>query len=91
VFYYINIAGIKFLWGISSALNATTSGLGANLNLPTDFFTSIQFVSGTATNMTSVGQQFVSVAATSTSAIAYNIYTTTGSGTGKISTLIIGN
>ena len=49
-FYYINLGGIKLLWGSTSSLNSTTTNAGYTINYPSGFFSNVQSITVTNTN-----------------------------------------
>ena len=48
-FYYINLGGLKLLWGISASVNSTTTNTGYVVTFPSGFFSSVQ--GGLVTNL----------------------------------------
>lgn len=61
-FYYINLGGIKLMWGVTAGI--AVGGGGAAITLPSGFFTTIQAASATAVPSTNFGQYANLVAAT---------------------------
>lgn len=49
-FYYINLGGIKLLWGSTSSLNSTSTNAGYTINYPSGFFSNVQSITVTNTN-----------------------------------------
>lgn len=92
-FYYVNLGGIKILWGMTPtiAINAVVRRI--TINFPSGFFTNVLSVTaGMATEssgqrLTATGETFSASAAT---IIAWDTSGST-SNSGKINILVIGN
>lgn len=66
--WWVNLGGIKILWGLGASVSVGTGGDGYTFTLPT-FFTSIQTVMATAINVSVDGRQYCTVDTTTTSSI----------------------
>jgi hypothetical protein len=53
-FYYINLAGIKLMWGLTNPI--TVGGGGVQINMPAGFWTTIQSATATAIPSTNFAQ-----------------------------------
>jgi hypothetical protein len=63
-FYYINLAGIKLLWGTTGSLSVSGGSpfaIGYTLNFPPNFFNSIQSATGTVSGQ-ATNTQFLYIA-----------------------------
>lgn len=89
-FYYINLGGIKLLWGTSSNVANSTSPTQYGLTLPTSFFTTIQSATATTTGMTTETRQYVSIASQTTSSILVWLYSYSNSCTTAVTFWVIG-
>lgn len=86
-FYYINLGGIKWLWG---AFTGVATGGAGTLTLPVGFFSTLQSVTATPGVISGTTQVYVSINSASTVSIAFNLIAIAGSGTMPIQVNIIG-
>lgn len=90
-FFYINIGGIKYLWGITADNVYTAVSAGLTLTLPVGFFTTIQHASATSINQTGDTRQTANVTSATTITVTLVAF---GSNAGSVSTsfavLVIG-
>lgn len=91
-FYYVNIGGIKLLWGISATLGAPTASFGTGasyvINFPSSFFTTVWTGFVTVESVSNTASQFA-VLTGSPSATSASFYTLQA-GTDASATLQVG-
>jgi hypothetical protein len=88
---YVNLGGIKLAWGETAVINTSTTTPSKGITWPTSFFSSAPSVLLSAAKMTTVANQYASIAAinSTTSADIY-VYTVSGSGTAVAEFFAIG-
>jgi hypothetical protein len=86
-FYYINLGGIKLLWGITSAV---ATGTSYGITMPAGFFNTIQAAMLTAGVAAGTAAAYGSIASQSTTTMVFNFVASTGSGTMPMQALVIG-
>jgi len=59
--YYMNLGGIKMLWGTTAATLASTNGNNYGITFPTSFFTTVQMGMATLQSMNGTAAQMVGV------------------------------
>ena len=88
-FYYMNLGGIKILWGQTASQASGSPGNAYNVNLPTSFFSTIQSAVVTSSALTSVVGQYCNISSISTSqAVIYFI--TSAASTQQVMLFVIG-
>lgn len=88
-FYYINLGGIKLLWGETGTLSA--GSFSNNVNLPTSFFTTIQTAITNTLGLGGSNDIYTNVQSTTTTTIVtIGVVASLGSGTAQASLLVIG-
>lgn len=92
-FYYINLGGIKLMWGVTGNINVSAGSNAAYQVLPpANFFTSVQHALSNAANMTAVAEMYTNIASVSTTNVnGYISNRTTSAGTAGVSVFIIGS
>lgn len=87
-FYYINLGGIKLLWGITGSIN---TGSGGVINYPASFFTSSpQSISSSLYNVAGTADIYLSIATPSSSSCTVNTVAGAGAGSCTVSLIAIG-
>lgn len=90
-FYYINLGGIKLMWGKTGSISTTTTTASQTLTFPVGFFNSVQFYTGSATDLGSVANQyFVGNTNSTTVSLAFYIFCQSSSGTASAEIIVIG-
>jgi hypothetical protein len=88
--YYINLGGIKMLWGQTAAKPVTTAA-GYTVTFPSSFFLSIQSLNATVSNNSGVANIYASIDTVTTTSCRLIITDTAGTATNAtISFSIIG-
>lgn len=88
--WWINLGGIKILWGESASLTSSTGGLGYVFALPS-FFTTVQTAICSLTTVATDARQYASGDDISITQFGFNLMNTPGgSPTGTVGVLIIG-
>ena len=59
--YYMNLGGIKMLWGTTASTLASTNGNNYGITFPTSFFTTVQMGMATLQSMNGTAAQMVGV------------------------------
>ena len=91
-FYYVNIGGIKLLWGNTATLSGTGPGaVSGIINFPT-FFTAVMAATATPTNLADTAQQYSNILyGLSTGAITVETGTPNSSSfSASVSVIVIG-
>lgn len=86
-FSYMNLGGIKFLWGITAAL---ATGTSYGITFPPTFFATIQTATLTAGVAAGTASAYGSIASQSTTTMAFNFVASAGSGTMPMQVFVIG-
>lgn len=89
-FYYINLGGIKLLWGRTDSKSVGTGGATYYVTFPASFFTTIQSVSVTLDSLGVEARQWCRADSITTSTLGIHQISTTNGSTQKNSVLIIG-
>lgn len=89
-FSYINLGGVKILYGLTTANSVGTGGSNITVNLPSSFFSSIKYASATVNTVTVEARQNVYISNATTSAIQLSIYANNNGATQTTALLIIG-
>jgi hypothetical protein len=90
-FYYINLGGIKLLWGTSGNVIGTTAGPSYVVDFPAGFFSTIQSAIATIQQLATVAQQEINGGvAPTTSSWSVTIAATTTTGNETFSIFVIG-
>lgn len=90
-FYYLNLGGIKMLWGTTTAFTNGTGGAG--VTLPASFFSTIQTITATTYLPTVSGNQIAYIASQSTSTVSIGVSNNSGNATAttQVSIIVIGS
>lgn len=75
--YYINLGGIKLLWGTSAIINTTTTATQYNFTLPASFFNTIQTAIASCEPLTADAKQLNNIASATTSNIGVYMWAST--------------
>lgn len=81
--WYIDLGTIREAWGLTASINTSTSTAGKIITFPVGFFTTIQAVLVSPTNMSSTGNQYAAIAGYTTTDMTIYIYTVAGTGTAQ--------
>jgi hypothetical protein len=87
---YINLGGIKLMWGTTAAQTSSAAGVNYTITPPSGFFSSIQSVTPAAANMVSLANQFIDVSSFSTSSIGMYFCSPSGAASTGASFIVIG-
>jgi hypothetical protein len=87
--YYINLGGIKILWGVSTTISTTTTATQYNFTLPTSFFTTVQYAGATAYPISADAKQTTNIATYSTSNVGVYMWAATNA-TCQVTIMVIG-
>lgn len=85
--YYINLGGIKMLWGTTASI---ASGSAYGITFPASFFTTIQSSSVTMYNAAGTANIECNWGSLATSSGTFNILATAGSGSMPLHFMVIG-
>lgn len=88
--YKLNLGGIKICWGITADISTSTATPGKIVTFPASFFTTVQYLGVTPTDMTSTGNQYGAIAGYTTTDMTIYIYCQSGTGTAKATFYAIG-
>jgi hypothetical protein len=78
--YYINLGGLKILWGQTAGIVATAAGPQYTVTFPASFFSTIQTATVSVNSLNTVSNQnpnWITISATTGNIIAYAASTTT--------------
>ena len=91
-FYYINLGGVKLLWGLTATQSFNTGYNAAIINMPASFFSTITFaignLAGTASGQNNVGVAMQAI--TPSTSVTAETYAPSGSQSSQIAVLLIG-
>ena len=88
--YYINLGGIKMLWGQTAANVASAAGPSFGITFPTSFFTTVQSGIANLNTISTVSNQSLNMdSLTATSCVIF-MYAAATTGGEKVGYLIIG-
>lgn len=89
-FYYINLGGIKMLWGQTAAISTPANGGAAGVvNFPASFFTTIQQIMAASSNNSGSANIYGSVDTVSTSSCRIVATNTSASATNATLSLFV--
>lgn len=88
-FYYLNLGGIKLLWGSSASVISGTSPTAVRITFPVGFFTTIQSTILTSGVVATTAEQYISIAGINAAFIDLYPIANTGATT-TIQALVIG-
>lgn len=89
-FSYVNLGGIKILWGLTAAQAVGTGGASGTVTLPGSFFSTLQYVAPSMNILATEVKQWCYIASQSTASITVGIQSTTNGSTQTVALLIIG-
>ena len=90
-FFYINLGGIKLLWGETAVQLSSAAGGNWALTPPASFFSSIQSVLVSAIDMVTDSRQYISINSKSTSSISMTFICPTGNASTAASIVVMGS
>ena len=93
-FYYINLGGLKMLWGKTNSFSTSTSTTSQALTLPVGFFTTVQSFEGCSTDLVTIAQQYFVgnslTGSTPPTAVNFYVYCQSGSGSASANLFVVG-
>lgn len=87
-FYYINLAGIKLMWGTTTDLGTNT--FSNNITMPSSFFSTMQFGIANTVHVGGTNDIYADIQSYGTTNAAIGIVASVGSGTATVGALFIG-
>lgn len=90
--YYVNLGGIKILWGTTSSIAVNSTVIGKGINFPSSFFSTIQSAIATPTHLTTDDRVTNHLESLATSGMTLVLWNTSGAttSTASVSFMVIG-
>ena len=88
---YINLGGIKLLWGVTSNVLSSSGANVYYINFPSGFFSSISYISAGIVAVTATQDQQAIIQAYGPASAVITFYANTASGAATGSYLVIGS
>lgn len=88
--YYINLGGIKILWGTTATLSNSAAGPNFGVTFPSGFFSTIQSATASLNTLTATAQQSVNWNGITATAGQLTAYAAATAGSENIAYMVIG-
>lgn len=90
-FYYVNLGGIKLVFGTTNSISTAAGGATSfSINMPSSFLTTVQARFSNVSSLTVQPSQYVNTSCTTTSADGFVVSVAASGATAKVDLLVIG-